>query len=119
METFIPYMVKCSINSARDKLVNGIPEWWSSVVPYQFPLQKPIGLSQIGYLRHLSSIVYSCYWYHNAQYLLSFSEKVSENPESVCIRKNEDNTTSIFYVQNTVLISKFSSENNVRIFHYV
>ncbi|KAK6621929.1 hypothetical protein RUM44_001736 [Polyplax serrata] len=111
LETFIPFMTRCSINRAGASMTSGIPEWWTSSIKFKFPLQRPPELSEFHYCNQLRAIVCSCYWYHNAQYLLQFSAKIAENPDSVFLQTNSDGTTSILQVHNNVQILRFSNEN--------
>ncbi|KAL0277486.1 UNVERIFIED_CONTAM: hypothetical protein PYX00_004745 [Menopon gallinae] len=111
LETFIPFMTRCSLSRGGAALVNGTPEWWVRTIKYKFPLRKPKGLSEMGYKRHLQSIVCKCYCYHDAHFLLSFSSKFSKQPHSIFLRSNEDNTTSIFSLENTAEIFTFDNEN--------
>lgn len=100
LERFIPFMTKCSLNKGKAKVVNGRPEWWPMPIRYSFPLKKPRGLSDLGYIRHLQSIVCKCYCYHNAHFLLSFSSMFYNNPLSIFMRINDNNTTSVFSFEN-------------------
>lgn len=111
LETFIPFLTKCSIYRSGALVVNGVPEWWISTIQYKFPLKKPNGLSQTGYRNHLLAIVCRCYWYHDAEFLMNFCAEIADRPEIVFFKNNGDNSTSIFYVKNNIHIMTFNNEN--------
>lgn len=105
-EKFIPLLVKYSLNEAGAKFVNGVPEWWNSIIKFKFPMKKPAGLSKVGYLKHLSVLVCRCYWYHNAQYILPFCSKATNNPEEFYPTSKEGNA-SLTQIHNSNKATQF------------
>lgn len=115
LQTFIPFMVKCSlgkINTPLSDLRTCVePEWWPEDVAFNVPLKKPPGFRGSWSLK-MKEIVATCYTFHRCVFLLRFCENLaSYPPEHLRFINNQNSTTSLYDRRNNKLLVTFRNEN--------
>lgn len=115
LETFIPFMVQCSLGHVQIQanFECSEPEWWPEDMPFSIPLRKPTRYAG-GWLTKLKEIVAICYKFHKSVFLLRFCENLaSYQPECLRFINNYNSTTSLFDRFSNKLLVTFRNENMV------
>lgn len=115
LETFIPFMVQCSLGQIQLSNANDCsePEWWPEDIDFTIPLVKPLRYSD-NWFAKLKEIVAICYTFHKSVFLLRFCENLSMyQPEYLRFINNYNSTTSLFDRISNKLLVTFRNENMV------
>lgn len=113
LETFIPFMVQCSLGNINIQGRSDIsePEWWPEDVPFSIPLVKPKKFEG-NWLDKMKEIVVICYQFHKSIFLLRFCyDLAAYEPTRLRFMNNYNSTTSLYDRRCNKLLVTFRNEN--------
>uniref|UniRef100_A0A1A9UCR7 Nuclear respiratory factor 1 NLS/DNA-binding dimerisation domain-containing protein n=1 Tax=Glossina austeni TaxID=7395 RepID=A0A1A9UCR7_GLOAU len=113
LETFIPFMVQCSLGhiNLQGKIDCSEPEWWPEDLPFSIPLIKPKKFKG-SWIAKLKDVVLICYQFHKSVFLLRFCNDLSlYEHASLRFINNYNSTTSLFDRRSNKLLVTFRNEN--------
>lgn len=117
LETFIPFMVRCSLGRIQQTNVNASsfkkPEWWPDDTKFAMQLKRPTNFKGNWYQK-MKDIVLRCYTHHKSVFLLRFcKDLIAYPPEQLRFINNFDSTTSLYDRVSNRLLVTFRNENMV------
>lgn len=109
LEKFVPFMVQCSYGN--NTVSSSVPEWWPDNLEFSLPVIKPQGMDS-KWPAILKSLVCRCYSYHGCDFMLQFSEALSQCAvSSLRFVDGRDGTTSLYSKVTGKLLVTFRNEN--------